>query len=55
MQDESGENNRASKAALAFMLGPELRRMIVATNLGPRELMGSYGIHDFITVALSGG
>lgn len=48
MQDESRENNRA----LAFTLGCELRHMIVATNLGRRELIGSY---DFITVALSGG
>lgn len=54
LEDESEENNRA-RAVLAFMLGRELRHMIVATNLGPWELMGNYGIHDFITVALSGG
>lgn len=27
--------------------------MIVAANLGPLELTGSYGFHDLITVALS--
>lgn len=51
MQDESRENNRAG-AALAFTLGRELRHTIVATNLGRRELIGSY---DFITVALGEG